>query len=258
MATLLVLMLIWSFSSLFVVGKSFEQSDLVNDRLHGALATIFEYQSRYDGVYEQAYPKIHHKLNEKNQELATRQNAQKSEKSSQAHPASATQETIPLINQTINFSPESLANHQPSQDWPIVVEDVAFRQEQRDMELSFAIRNSKSPDKADGYIWSVLSLQDRDGKITYIGSPSGIKIDEKGDLIKPGKGANWYSIRYYKAKSFYFRLGEQQRGKVKEILIGMMDLTGNKSFIRLPVPDNSADPDSGKNVRPGHASIKKK
>ena len=239
-STLLVLLLTWAVFSLFVVIKSYEKSDLLNDRLHGALSTIFEYQSRYDGVYEQAYPKIHHDLAEKNIELA-RQEALVKPDESPAETDQAPEQQVVFVKQTIDFSPES-TKKQSNPDWPIIVEDVSFHQDLQDMELNFAIRNAQSPDKAEGYIWSVLTLSDAKGKLSYIGSPSGIKIDDKGDLTNPGKGANWYSIRYYKAKSFYFHLEDHQKGHVKEILIGMKDLHGRKSFIRLPVKEGQPNP----------------
>lgn len=234
---------IWSVSGVFIFGKFYEKNELMKDQLHGALSTIFEYQSRYDGVYEQAYPRIEDHLVESHnhkEKTSDQENEIPEEAQTEGQSSDEIREEpkIAFVKQTIDFPQES-TRKQSNSEWPIIVEDVSFHQDMNDIELNFAIRNSHSPDKVEGYIWSVLTFENSKGTKSYIASPSGIKINEHGDLMNPGKGANWYSIRYYKAKSFYFQPPDTD-GKVTEILIGMKDLHGGKSFIRLPVRDGQA------------------
>ena len=248
LAGMMVLILLGCTFSVVFSARFYQKNDLLTDRLHGALSTIFEYQSRYDEVYEQAYPGIYKDLNGKTGGIARNSKKDPGEASdSRDSLTKEARERVAFVKQTIDFPPESTRS-QSNPNWPIVVEDVTFQQDLRDMELNFAIRNSKSPERAEGYIWSVLTLKKPDGSVSHIGSPSGIKIDDHGDLINPGKGANWYSIRYYKAKSFYFHLEEENKGQVIEILIGMKDLQGEQSLIRLPLRSgNTTIPPSAAN-----------
>ena len=53
---LFALVLIWSLASVFILAGMVKDRQTLNDRVAKSLSTIFEYQTRYDGVYELAYP----------------------------------------------------------------------------------------------------------------------------------------------------------------------------------------------------------
>jgi hypothetical protein len=53
---LIFLVFSWAFASIFVIAWFGEKQLALSTRLKSSLATIFEYQSRFDNVYELAYP----------------------------------------------------------------------------------------------------------------------------------------------------------------------------------------------------------
>ena len=234
----------WSGSSIYFVYSSLEEKNILKDRLHASLATIFEYQSRYDGVYELAYPRVIKKAvssfvaispeSEQKDLKPEQKKTTKKGKAKQKKEVAEKKEVDKFDPSNIVLSIEKVESKADS-NWPVIVEDISYQKEQDDFELNFAIRNTQSPERAEGYIWSVVTLVDEKGKRAYIASPSGVKVDEKGKIKNPPKGANWYSIRYYKAKSFYFQIPEKKQINIKEIKISMMNLEGQKSVYNLPV-----------------------
>ncbi|NRA44911.1 MAG: hypothetical protein HRU09_08155 [Oligoflexales bacterium] len=237
----------WSGLSIYFVSHSVEEKNILKDRLHASLATIFEYQSRYDGVYELAYPRVIKKavstIVEAVEEESGKPDDQKqvAKKENEKSKAKVNDSKVAEEKEEEKFDPSNIVlsiekvEAKADSDWPVIVEDISYQKEQDDFELNFAIRNTQSPERAEGYIWSVVTLLNKKGEKSYIGSPSGVKVDDKGKIINPPKGANWYSIRYYKAKSFYFQIPEQRQFDIKEIKISMMNLEGQKSVYHLPV-----------------------
>lgn len=256
LSTLIVSLLIWSGLSVYLVDDYSKHKIMLKERLQASLDTIFEYQSRYDGVYELAYPRILNnsmmsevQLEEDNEIVGanltdsvakddTGVKKSKNKKIVVEKDISVKKENNKLSNleasHSVVLSIDKIEKH-ADKNWPIVVEDISYQKEQRDFELNFSIRNSKSPERAEGYIWSVITLVNKEGEKTYISSPSGVKVDGNGNVLNPPKGANWYSIRYYKAKSFYFHIPEDIDGNLREVNISMMDLDGQRSVYTLPM-----------------------
>lgn len=230
-------LIFWSGFSVFWVYHSAQQKNTLKDRLHASLGTIFEYQSRYDGVYELAYPRVIKKVSAK---LAAVESIET--KNVKPEENTLAEENIgKKKKEKEKFDPRNIVlsiekgQAKADSDWPVIVEDISYQKEQDDFELNFAIRNTQSPERAEGYIWSVVTLINAKGEKNYIASPSGVKVDPQGRMQNPPKGANWYSIRYYKAKSFYFQIPEELQANMKEIEISMMNLEGQKSVYNLPV-----------------------
>jgi hypothetical protein len=57
---LIFLIFSWSIASIFVIGWLGQEQLALSARLRASLATIFDYQSRFDNVYELAYPPASH------------------------------------------------------------------------------------------------------------------------------------------------------------------------------------------------------
>ncbi|MFK7825557.1 MAG: hypothetical protein AB8G05_15510 [Oligoflexales bacterium] len=242
--TIFFALVFWSGLSIYFVFESSQEKNNLKDRLHASLATIFEYQSRYDGVYELAYPRVVKKAVSSFADKEEKEILSKEEQKNIAETPDKKAENQPSIaekEETEKFDPRNIVlsiekvEAKADSDWPVIVEDISYQKEQDDFELNFAIRNTQSPERAEGYIWSVVTLMNAKGEKSFISSPIGVKLDEKGKIQNPPKGANWYSIRYYKAKSFYFQIPEAMQINIKEIKISMMNLEGQRSVYNLPV-----------------------
>ena len=242
----------WSGLSVYLVDNYSKEQTMLKERLQASLDTIFEYQSRYDGVYELAYPRILRGpiLSDVSRNEDLSKVADNSDETSTTVVDSEFSKQKDLSSTSDPSSNDKLNNYEKShnlvlsidkiekqsdKDWPVIVEDISYQKEHGDFELNFSIRNIKSPKRAEGYIWSVLTFVDNEGHKSYISSPGGVMVDKNGKIVNPPKGANWYSIRYYKAKSFYFQIPEDMNGKLSEINIRMLDLEGKKSVYTLPM-----------------------
>ena len=234
---------VWTLFSIYFVLRSLDEKEALRDRLHTALATTFEYQSRYDSVYESAYPELQAKKDLLAAAAASAQDegaGRPTAESRDEKKDSSSDEEAQNLNR---LSFEKLELETTDSQWPIAIEDLSIHRDEQDLELSFAIRNKKSPSRSEGYIWAVATLVDAAGKSSFVASPPGLKVDPQlGKVSEPSKHANWYSIRYYKAKSFYFSLPPNWSGKINEIKLGMMDTSGKQSEVKVPLLNASEEP----------------
>lgn len=247
---------IWSLSSVFLVGNFFTEKLLLTNRLYSSLDTIFEYQSRYDGVYEIAYPRPK-KAEPKNTiakgDLASTEDSPQTRSLTKSEHKNIEPKASFKKDKSITLSVET-PEKGTNKEWPVMVQDVSYQLNNNELELNFAIRNSQSPERAEGYIWSVLTLQDESSKKTYIGSPKGIKVNNTGNVKSPEKGSNWYSIRYYKEKNFYFSIPNKSTQFV-QLKIGMMSLNGKKNIFNIPI--SLSDLNQAESHRKDAAAVKR-
>ncbi len=221
------LTLAWALSSGYLSLQTYSEKEMLSERLQAALSTIFEYQSRYDGVYELAYPS---KIRAKKGNLLS----EHSNKVEKLEPTDDSTNAVEMAEiEEEQFSLEKLAVASFNKDWPVSVEDVSVHKDQNEINLSLAIRNNNTSAKSDGYIWAVAKIISEGGKVEYIGAPSGIKIGASGEVENPQTNANRYSIRYYKAKSFFFAIPPNWSGHLEEITLHMMEKNNSKTYFRI-------------------------
>ena len=219
--------LIWSVLSSYLLFQSYQTDFSNSTRINNLLSTIFEYQTRYDRVYEKAYPQKQASPNTEVAEIDVPKETKDIE----------LRETIESQNTDLNTNEkpttaETAANtatpkKPETSDFPIKIENMTAQKVGTVLEIRFALRNKHSPQKTSGYVAGIAKIEDKDGKITYLSAPASVGIDQHGEPIRI-RSAHSFSIRYYKAKMLKFDVPPNITGQFKEITIIVDDRNGRR------------------------------
>jgi hypothetical protein len=233
-----------------------------------ALTAIFDYQSRYDGVYERAYP-------DGRQLRAAADNAVENKKPggqadsdlgdadfSVGHAdvtkTPAKQEVVKIPAKPVAIQPEASKASIPKAasapiakpavgmdaktaeqaaapaEWMIDLEKPSVEKKGQGFDLNFALRNRQKDAKADGYVWAIATVMRESGETVYFPAPLNLAIDRFGNAVD-GHRAHKFSIKHYKAKKFSFRTPEGVSGILTNIDIGLMNQDGTSKVFKVPL-----------------------
>lgn len=261
-------MMTWSVASVFLIvwlGKG--QEDL-STRLRQSLATVFEYETRYDDVYDVAYPPASKTAPAQAQPVAAApqgakpaapqapSTAELAEKLADgggidalkkaanqalaakvaADKAAATKPAPASMAKAeepagADAEPETGKGAEPA----VVVGNPVLESKSNALQLDFDLTSKSTNDRVEGYIYAVAELTTDKGEKLYIGAPSEIQVKEDGEPRFPLKSA-LFGIKRYKKKSFSFPLEPGRTGIVTRVKIGVMDRSGSsKSTYNVPV-----------------------
>jgi hypothetical protein len=257
---------VWSVGSFFAMTYFLSEQRQNDLRARKYLAAIFEYQSRYEKVFEKAYPDQKRKAepalvaSEKTDAPLTKTAAAKapalavapvapeapaqtssttnggttlSAKNAPEAPSKPlTDPNAPVATEASDTNSDKTAAANPKQN--VRIKETKYKYVGDTLVLSFAIYNELKNEKADGYIWGVAKFTQDDGESTYVGAPSGISVDKDGVVSAPNASYK-YSIKFYKAKILDFAVPTSARGQFTEIELVLMDKNGEKSSYKLPV-----------------------
>ena len=224
-----LLFLTWAGLSPWLIAHLWTQNHLLQEKYLAAVAAIFDYQTRYDGVYDRAYPTDKKKEalpEEDSEEYAMDQN--EDDRAADALEHAKMPEEMPhsdavgLVVEGANGGESAVTLENPSLDR--VGDSVV---------LDISMRNAKSPQRSEGNVWAIMTIKKPSGELLYFTSPAGLEIDKEGRMTASYKKANKYNIRYYKAESFKFKIPkEMSEGWITEVKLGMADKGGKiSSFV---------------------------
>lgn len=211
----LSVLFIWSISSIIIFTYINKNFDVQKERLSASLATIFEYQTRYDKVYERTYGETNELVSKKNIEPATNP-LQTPSKTTESTPHTHT-------DYIYNSDLKNIVVKKSSSTWPVDIENLNIHHSNDDIQLSFSIKNINSPKLTEGLIWAVVTVVDNNKNSIHIGSPMNLKIDEHGNVELPPINTKRYSIKYYKSENLYFPLNPKKTYQISHIRIGMIN-----------------------------------
>jgi hypothetical protein len=268
LGVMLFVLVAWSIGSTVLVISLHEGRADLTQRLEASLATIFEYESRYDHVYEKAYPAEGRKAAQPKTvamlppqpdappaALMTGPAAAGAVPSSAAEPAIRAAE--PALNaaesapkaaepapKVVLAASAAKAGDKPSEaatdkakelDSLISVTNPVLEPKDGQLELRFDLTNKSSKERAEGYLWAVAEFKTADGQTLYFGAPSGIEVGESGEPRHPQRSAS-FGIKHFKKKSFSFPYAKDRPGTFTGIRIGVMDKTGSdRTTYNVPV-----------------------
>ncbi|MGE0171736.1 MAG: hypothetical protein AB7T49_03090 [Oligoflexales bacterium] len=234
---------LWLFTSLTLLYV--DQRTIGSDKTHiqNLLGVIFQYQTRYDEIFEIAYEGL-------SSPAATSTSVAETGKPKPAAPQARekpaeTKEPVKTVAEkpateaprTVaeTSQPETEEEAQPEKEaFAVQVENMKEQVIQDELKVSFAIRNTDSTQKASGFIWGVAKIEKEDGQTAFLTSPTSVNVDEKGD-VKNVSQAYKFSIKFYKGKTLTFAL-PPVNGVVKEISVFVSDNDGQeKKGETLPV-----------------------
>ncbi len=268
------LMVVWSLASFFFLAQSHRDQAQHRDRIASSMATIFDYQVRYDQVYELSYPNSQELLATLNNfEAGTNalpiqeKEAHLAEKKVVVPPAQARKQATevktaaPKPTASIaaalasNLPPDFAAEDQDEfvdgtdseevnpNEFNVKIENPRLKIENSagDVNIHFAIRNQNSPKRAEGFVYGVAEFVTKDGKRYFVASPSSLQLDSATGEPKNLPEAFRYSIRYYKAKDFAFSAPAGLAGNYDRVKLVVTSKSGKSESVEVTVPDQPTD-----------------
>lgn len=256
-ASFLGILLLWAVTSpsIFWYFEQSRQESLAD--LRQALAAIFDYQVRFEDVYETAYPDSERVNGQNRGTLALKNSNEKNSNRAQQGRNQVATNIGPTTNGGFNQNTVQSAIQTPSantkqaqlqksttqiaEDSPtttaatpemtlrfnpvpqpnatvgVVVENPSVALGEKNLEFFFDLRNTLSQDKAEGLIWAVATFETDQGTKSYIGVPSYIRVSTDGQALNPEKGYR-FAIMRFRRKSFVFNYpGKDFNGRCTNI-----------------------------------------
>jgi hypothetical protein len=121
----------------------------------------------------------------------------------------------------------------------LVIEETSAIVESGKLVLKFALRSANPGQKADGVLFGVGKFVTNSGKVMYAGSPIEIRADDAGKARSPAGGFR-YNIKHYKVKKLVFNQpATSEGGMFEEIVLTARSGDGAEQAVSVPVDDNT-------------------
>ena len=248
-----VTLVLWFFLSIQLLVSGGQRAFYQTFRVKSLMATIFDYQTRYDQVYEKAYP-----VEGTPGDQATQNIVAKEEDPREEDFKVVDQEEIPLAMSAKSFAPQQMAAKtapvvpvpvskpafsEPSKEVQAIlprIEETALGAVGKEVRVKFAIRNPPGIERSHGFLWGVATFEKADGSKLFVTSPEGMQLDATGKVLALDKALR-FNIRYYKAKSLSFRRLSAE-GTLKQVQIFLGNSEGGQTSQTVPVRTADATP----------------
>lgn len=230
----------WSIASVAVIGIMVQDRMQISRQLQESLAVIFDYETRFERVYEKAYPsdgRLVAPLADKDLDRDPDEPPALVSVNNAVAAASTAEDNAIELEEDMGEDGGESADHvddTPAAEDRISVEDPEIEEIENTLEIRFKIKNELSPSRVEGFIWAVADFRDQNGSISYIGSPSSIDVGGEG-TVKQKQRAHRFSIRHYKRKQFSFPFPKDRQGTITAIHIGVQYQNGKESLFDVPV-----------------------
>jgi hypothetical protein len=264
---------VWSVASIFVVGMLESKVSNLQDDLVESNQVIFDYQARFDGVYEAAYPSkksnLYELVNRAPEAIAEENIVSSADpKNSIGIKDSKERESEVKLRQTVALAAKSLGENNPatsynsrsgeieSSDVREEVEDQNSKSERltdnkkekifpdlkikkarikpgKDGTVLSILLKNQSSKKVSGYVWAVATLEEN-GEVKHLVSPSRVSLNENGTISDPKK-SNKFALRNFSNKKFKFPIGADQISSLSHIKVGLMRNDGSIRKVKIPI-----------------------
>lgn len=214
--TTLIVLFAWSLLCTFLLYEKVTLTDYQENRITYLLGTIFQYQQRYDSIYEKSYPDTPKQFETAISKIEIEE--QVKNKSELVNPT----ETITKDNKNIE-SPKTLVvkkevrpkKAKAMKDFNSTLEDFSGTIiNGKKLDIKFSIRNQNKPYKTSGYVFAKALFQKGSAAVSKI-SPDYVKLDSSG-TPRGSKGYK-YNIRYFKTKKMNFKFPVDENYRLKSI-----------------------------------------
>lgn len=190
-------LLLWTVVSLYLIHSLMRESSQLQVTLQSSLATLLDYQSRYDSIYELAY---------------------NTTPTSSAPAATTVAATPPPLNvRKVLPEPQLISN---IKSWPLQVKRPLFTATGKELVLQVQLHNKHKGTTARGKVLAQTKLIHRDGTERLLSTDSSV-----------GK----YRIKNHKTQTFSFVLPPASAGHIDHIVIEMRDRANQQATWRLPI-----------------------
>jgi hypothetical protein len=232
----LVVASLWALFSVGFVAYQYSRNSEIEVRLESAIARLFEYQTRFENVYEKAYPTDLPSNSVESGEQVASQTIERGTGKQLSRPSNATATALTTANtpsqanmasntanpgtnqgaDRIEMSAKTSNLIASESSSSVKIENLMLQFEQGGLAARFSLRNTDSSTKAEGVLLGVAKFEAVDGTVSYIGSPLGVRPDSKGIAQSPHEGFR-FGIKFHKPKKLSFALPAGQQGRFTEV-----------------------------------------
>lgn len=223
---------LWLFTSMACLYLDQKKIGADKAQIQNLLSVIFQYQTRYDEIFEIAYEGLNSPATAKiDKTVEAPPVAKQPIKEEIVEKAETTPAPAPEPTPEAAVAEEGTA---ANGGFAVQIENMKEHLYGNELQASFDIRNSQGSQKASGFIWGVAKVEKEDGKIVYLTSPTSVNVDQEGEAKNVAQ-AYKFSIKFFKSKTLTFAL-PNAAGSVKEISVYVSDSEGQgKKGETLPV-----------------------
>lgn len=201
------------------------------------LELVFNYQTRYDEVYEKAYPDNDSSFLSAVHEADLKdEKAEKAEKAATSMSLSA--KTAPAIapEKRTNLVASSNSSAMPdnanaAKEPPISIENFSTEVNSHNITVRVSLKNLSSPIKTAGSVKAVAKFVDIENKPYSLESHPKATGDET-------RNDEHFNIRYFKNKAFYFEPPKGLSGKFLDLIVTIKDAEGRSKDMAYPLNKN--------------------
>ena len=266
---------IWSFLSLAWIVSLGHVLNTTRSHLSSALSSIFDYQVKYDKIFDVAYPDAAQQgyyaegshLPANNPITPDDRAAEKaisdsltSKDSVMANPSLqnppitvtkdiAATEAANAANAKSSANavaakysdPTSMSDASEVKTGALDIRNSSLTKSSDKLNLEFDMINRESKHKAEGYVWAIIGLKLADGSIKNIVAPTTARLNGNGVVERPTSTYR-FSIQRYKKKDFSFSAPASEGWSIASVKIVYSDLTGkNQKETIVPSTISSAE-----------------
>lgn len=216
----LTVILIWTTISSFFLYKNTQNTVKQEQKISNLLSVIFQYQQRYDNIYEKSYPES---LNNMNTTVAPESETPLS-KATLSAKSMDTKTTKELVQNEIKNDSNSLSIDNNSTEKKIIQKEAKFNSILKDIkaknvknqkiEIEFSIKNESSPKKSTGYVIAKATIKNGK-KVSILTAPKIAKLNSK-DLPVAYKGYK-FNIRYFKSTNLMIELPKKENMDIHKL-----------------------------------------
>lgn len=260
---------LWSVLSLAWILSLDHVLKTTRDHLSSALSSVFDYQVKYDKIFDSAYPdaalqgyyaegshlpannpttaddRVAEKIANDNNPgkevtsgsqpaLSAAGQAKDGTVTASANQASAAKQADPAAAATDKTDPKAGTLD--------IRKSVLSKAQDNKLNLVFDMINRESKNKAEGYVWAVVGIKLADGTTKNLVAPPTARLNSSGVVENPSS-AYRFSIQRFKRKDFSFTTPTADGWTVSSVKIVYSDISG-KRLNETNVPTTLSESDA--------------
>jgi hypothetical protein len=220
---LFIALVVWSIGSVGIIYTLTSSNTSLENRISSLLNSTFDYQAKFDAVYEKAYPE---NLGDSNAKLADLSADEPSTPPDESQRLSAKALVVPPVQkqmqQDLAEVVQNPKNQQKVAGIKVEIEEPTFRDSPTKLAMDFAIKNTRGADRASGLVYAIALMHAESGGEVYVAQPPTVEADSTG-LARQPQRATPFTIRRFKPVTVEFPKPEGVAGIFRDVKIVISD-----------------------------------
>ncbi|MBC7658605.1 MAG: hypothetical protein H7249_02765 [Chitinophagaceae bacterium] len=215
---LLCAAVIWSIISTSLLIRDHFILEGMRGHTTSLLETVFNYQTRYDEVYEKAYP-----VNDTS--LLT---AEKEKPKTEAKPTVSDSNALAQQAESPTPKEKAISQARASTEPPLAINNFSTIINDKNLLVRLSLKNLSTTSKVSGSVRAKAKFVDAENKTLVLESrPSRTREDNGND--------EHFNIRYFKNKAMSFEIPKDTKGRFLEVTVTIKDDSGRSKDFAYPL-----------------------